>query len=95
MSVGIKEIDKIVKLSKIEVKDEQKPQLAEKISNIISWMAVLNEADTKDVEPLLNVHEIELKTFADEVKDGDIAEEILKNAPAPTYNYFAVPKVIE
>jgi Asp-tRNA(Asn)/Glu-tRNA(Gln) amidotransferase C subunit len=32
---------------------------------------------------------------ADEVSAGNIADDVLKNAPKQIYGYFAVPKVIE
>ena len=36
-----------------------------------------------------------MKKREDEVTDGGIAEDILRNAPAREGNYFAVPKVVE
>jgi aspartyl-tRNA(Asn)/glutamyl-tRNA(Gln) amidotransferase subunit C len=36
-----------------------------------------------------------LKQRADVVSDGDIAEDILANAPARDDDFFVVPKVVE
>jgi len=44
---------------------------------------------------MINVFDNSLKLNADVVNDGDISDDILKNAPKPIYGYFAVPKVIE
>jgi Asp-tRNA(Asn)/Glu-tRNA(Gln) amidotransferase C subunit len=44
---------------------------------------------------MINVHNEPLHLNADEVSDGNISEDILKNAPKQIYGYFAVPKVIE
>lgn len=90
-----KDITKIARLSRIEIVDEKKPQLIKQISKILDWVEVLNEVDTINVEPLSNVHQMILPMAKDEVKDGGIAEEILKNAPDAKYNYFTVPKMIE
>jgi aspartyl-tRNA(Asn)/glutamyl-tRNA(Gln) amidotransferase subunit C len=36
-----------------------------------------------------------LKQREDEVTDGDIADDIVRNAPATESHFFLVPKVIE
>lgn len=95
MSVTITEVAKIARLSKIEIDQQQKLQLVDKLGKIMDWMEVLNEVNTKNIEPLLNVHQMTLEMAKDEVSDGGITEEIIKNSPDAKYNYFTVPKVIE
>jgi len=95
MSLTEKEVTKIARLSRIEVAAEKKPQLANKIGTILDWMVSLNEVDTKNVEPLSNVHQMALPLAKDVVSDGGIAEVVLKNAPDAKYGYFTVPKMIE
>jgi len=95
MSVTTKEIEKLSNLAQIAVNENEKQELAEKMGKILDWMEVLNEVNTKGVPPLQNVHDGFLEMAADEISDGDKAEEILKNAPDEKYGYFAVPKVIE
>ena len=95
MSITNHDIIKIARLSRIELSDQQKPELINKISKIIDWMATLNEVDTANIEPLINVHHTTLKMVEDQVSDGGIAELVLKNAPDAKYNYFTVPKMIE
>lgn len=95
MSVDNKIVTKISRLSRIEVGDEKKPEIAKKLNTILQWMETLNEVDTKNVKPLSNVHEMTMSMAKDEVKDGNMAEAVLKNAPDAKYNYFTVPKVIE
>jgi aspartyl-tRNA(Asn)/glutamyl-tRNA(Gln) amidotransferase subunit C len=95
MSLTEKEVTKIARLSRIEVAPEKKPQLASKISTILDWMESLNEVDTKNIEPLSNVHQMSMPMAKDVVSDGGIAEEVLRNAPDAKYGYFTVPKMIE
>ncbi|MFT6332777.1 MAG: aspartyl-tRNA(Asn)/glutamyl-tRNA(Gln) amidotransferase subunit C [Lentimonas sp.] len=95
MSINQKDIAKLSRLSKIEIDEDKKPELAQKISKILDWMAVLNEAETKDVKPLLNVHQMNMPMSKDKVSDGGLTKQVLKNAPNAQYDYFAVPKVIE
>ena len=89
-----KDIEKISRLAQIEIKDG-KEILATQIENVINWIEKLNEVNTDNIEPMINVHNEPLHLNADEVSDGNIAEDVLKNAPKQIYGYFAVPKVIE
>ena len=89
-----KDIEKISRLAQIEIKDE-KEILATQIENVINWIEKLNEVNTDNVEPMINVHNEPLHLNADEVSTGNIADDVLKNAPKQIYGYFAVPKVIE
>ena len=89
-----KDIEKISRLAQIEINDE-KEILANQIENVINWIEKLNEVNTDNIEPMINVHNEPLHLNADEVSDGNIADDVLKNAPKQIYGYFAVPKVIE
>ena len=89
-----KDIEKISLLAQIEIKDG-KEILATQIENVINWIEKLNEVNTDNIEPMINVHNEPLHLNADEVSAGNIADDVLKNAPKQIYGYFAVPKVIE
>jgi len=89
-----KDIEKISRLAQIEIKDD-KEILASQIENVINWIEKLNEVNTDNIEPMINVHNEPLHLNADEVSEGNIADDVLKNAPKQIYGYFAVPKVIE
>ncbi len=93
--IDSKKIQKIANLAKISIDKEFEPHFVDQLNNIISWFDKLNEKDVSQVQPLMNVNEMDLEMFEDKVVDGEITEEILKNAPDARYNYFAVPKVIE
>ena len=56
---------------------------------------LLNELNTKDVEPLTSIAETTLKFRTDEVKSKDIRNQILKNSPEKNEDFFVVPKVVE
>lgn len=90
-----KDIKKIAKLARIEIDEENCRVFCEKIESVVSFFETLNEVDTQNVEPMINVHHAALRLAKDEIKDGGIEENILKNAKISKYGYFAVPKVIE
>ena len=90
-----KDVEKVARLSKISVAEDQKELLAQQLGKTLTWVESLNEVNTNEVEPVTNIHNISMTMSKDEVSDGDIVEEVLKNAPNSKYNYFTVPKVIE
>ena len=47
------------------------------------------------IEPMTSVTPMRLKRRVDVVTDGNIQEQILKNAPDAREGFFAVPKVVE
>lgn len=93
--ITIKDIEKIARLARIEVLDQEKSALASQMNSIVGWMESLNEVNTDNVEVLASVNDIALNMDQDVIADGNITEEVLKNSPAAKYNYFTVPKVIE
>lgn len=89
------EIDKLSRLARIAVDQDEKNKLAEQVGKIIDWVENLSEVSTENISTMNNPNDSNLRFEKDLVSDGGIAEEILKNAPKPIYGYFAVPKVIE
>ncbi|MBN8934593.1 MAG: Asp-tRNA(Asn)/Glu-tRNA(Gln) amidotransferase subunit GatC, partial [Rhizobium pusense] len=55
----------------------------------------LSEVNVDGVEPMTSVTPVAMKKRADEVTDGDKADDIVANAPATDRNFFMVPKVVE
>jgi aspartyl-tRNA(Asn)/glutamyl-tRNA(Gln) amidotransferase subunit C len=55
----------------------------------------LSEVDISGVEPMTSVTPMAMKKRPDAVTDGEIADDILKNAPAAQDHFFLVPKVVE
>lgn len=89
-----KDIEKIANLAKIAISKEESDLLTAQVGGIITWVEQLSEVNTDNVAPLTSVNDIGLRLEKDEVLEGDIAEDVLKNANSK-YGYFAVPKVIE
>ena len=81
MTIDLKTIKHISKLSRISVDEKKANKLAEDLNSIFDFIEKLNELNTDKVEPLTSVAETTLKFRADEVKSKDIRSQILKNSP--------------
>ncbi len=88
-------VARIAALARIEVPDAEQEHLAGELSQILTWIAQLDEVDTSGVEPMASVVNVSLPLREDRVDDGDCRDRILANAPQQTRGFFVVPKVVE
>ena len=95
MTIDLKTIKHISKLSRISVDDAKADKLAGDLNSIFDFIEKLNELDTNNVEPLTSVVETALKLRIDEVKSKNIREQVLKNSPDENEDFFVVPRVVE
>ena len=95
MSIDLKTIKHISKLSRISVDEQKAEKLAGDLNSIFKFIEKLNELKTDNVVPLTSVAETTLKLRSDKIISEDIRKQILKNSPQDNEDYFVVPKVIE
>lgn len=95
MAIDNETVKRVAFLSRLKIEDDKTEAAKEEFNKILQWIEELNEINTDDVEPLISVNDINLRTRNDEVTAGNCREDILKNAPSAEYDYFAVPKVVE
>ena len=95
MTIDLKTIKHIAKLSRISVDDEKAKKLAGDLNSIFDFIEKLNELKTDQITPLTSIAETSLKLRNDEIKSQNMREEIIKNSPEKNEDYFVVPKVIE
>ena len=95
MTIDLKTIKHISKLSRISVDEKKAEKLAGDLNSIFDFIEKLNELKTDNIEPLTSVAETTLKLRSDEIKSENLIEQIIKNSPEENEDYFVVPKVIE
>jgi len=95
MTIDLKTIKHISKLSRISLNEEKAKKLETDLNSIFKWIEQLNELKTENVEPLSSIVETKLRLRKDEIKSRNIKKEILKNSPDENKDFFVVPKVVE
>jgi aspartyl-tRNA(Asn)/glutamyl-tRNA(Gln) amidotransferase subunit C len=95
MQVDEATVRRIARLARIKITDDEAKGLGKELNGILSWVEQLNEVDTSSVEPMTRVVAQELKKREDEVTDGEIAADVVRNAPVTEDHFFVVPKVVE
>ena len=95
MTIDLKTIKHISKLSRISVDDKRAKKLVSDLNAIFDFIEKLNKLKTDNIKPLTSVADISLTLRSDEVKSSNIRDQIVKNSPQKNEDYFVVPKVIE
>ena len=95
MTIDLKTVKHISKLSRISLDDAKAKKLEADLNSIFAFIEKLNELDTDNVQPLTSIAETTLQLRKDEIKSSNIREQVLKNSPDKNKDFFVVPKVVE
>ena len=95
MSIDKDTVKHISKLARISLDENKVDSLSKDLTSIIKFIENLNKLNTDKTAPLTSIINASLKSRKDEVKDGKIRDQILKNSPEKNDEFFVVPKVIE
>jgi len=95
MSIDKDTVKHISKLARISLDEKKISSLSKDLSSIMKFIEKLNELNTDKTTPLTSIINASLKTREDEVKDGKIRDQILKNSPEKNEEFFVVPKVVD
>jgi aspartyl-tRNA(Asn)/glutamyl-tRNA(Gln) amidotransferase subunit C len=95
MSIEAGTVRRIARLARIAVTEDEIEPLKAELNAMLAFVEQLTEVDIAGVEPMTSVTPMAMKKRPNEVTDGGIAADILRNAPARDDNFFLVPKVVE
>ena len=95
MSIDKDTVKHISKLARISLDEKKINSLSKDLSSIMKFIEKLNKLNTDNITPLTSIINASLKSRIDEVKDGKIRDQILKNSPEKNEEFFVVPKVID
>ena len=82
-------------LAKLELSPEEKEQAKKDMGSMLDYIDKLGELDTEGVEPMSHVFPVNNVFREDVVTNGDMREEILKNAPEEKDGMFVVPRTFD
>ena len=95
MSIDKDTVKHIAKLARISLDEKKINSLSKDLSSIMEFIEKLNELNTEKIVPLTSIIDASLRSRKDEVSDGKIRDQILKNSPEKNEEFYVVPKVIE
>ena len=81
MKLSLEEVNKIAKLSRLELSSDEVTQYSEQLSDILTYIEQLNEADVKNVEETAQVTGLENVYRDDVIIESGIEKELVELAP--------------
>ena len=95
MSIDKETVKHISKLARISLDENKVESISKDLTSIMKFIEKLNKLNTDKIVPLTSIIDASLKSRKDEVKDGKIRDQVLKNSPEKNDEFFVVPKVID
>jgi aspartyl-tRNA(Asn)/glutamyl-tRNA(Gln) amidotransferase subunit C len=89
------DVEKVAGLARLKLTDEEISEMTDKLGQVISYVAVLDEVDVSNVEPMAHVADVVNVLREDAVRDSLSREAALANAPKSDGKYFLVPQILE
>ena len=93
MKIDEKLVTKLENLSMVEIEDKVK--MAKELEDIVGFVDMLNELDTKNIDSSFSTLDISTPLRDDTPDKKDIIKEVLAHAPKTKDGYFIVPQIIE
>ncbi len=96
MTIDDKAIEKLAKLSSLEINDDKKESLKKELGDIINFVENLNDIDVSHIEATFTTVEGGTPLREDvAVQDLELSSHIVNHAPKSEEGFFIVPKIIE
>jgi len=95
MSLSNDDVEKIAHLARLAISEEDIPDYASDLSNILSLVEQMEAVDTDAVSPMAHPLDMVQRLRADVVTEVDQREQLQRNAPSVEDGLFLVPQVIE
>lgn len=95
MSLTPTEIQKIAHLARLNLSDTDIPAYIAQLTNILDFIAQMNQADTTQVEALAHPLDISQRLRPDIVTEPNLRDKFQLIAPQKEAGLYLVPKVIE
>ena len=80
-------------LAKLELSGEEKEQAKADMGKMLDYIDKLGELDTSGVEAMSHVFDVRNVFREDVVTNGDMREDVLRNAPEEKDGMFMVPRM--
>jgi aspartyl-tRNA(Asn)/glutamyl-tRNA(Gln) amidotransferase subunit C len=90
MKITEKDVEYVAKLANLDVAEDEKRELAEQLSRIVSYIEQLNQLDVSTVEPTTQI----LEDVKHAVRDDRVVPRTGSSEAGKTVKHFKVPKVI-
>lgn len=85
----------VANLARLNLSEAAQQKFAGEVNGILNWVEQLQQVNVDGIEPLISVTAQTNAERKDEVTDGNIQADLMKNAPESAHGFFVVPKMVE
>ena len=89
------ELEKVAQLARLHMSDEEKHEVAGRITDILALIDQMQSVNTDSVTPLAHPMDVTQRLRADCTTESNRRDELQKLAPKVEDGLYLVPKVIE
>lgn len=94
--ITTEDVKQLAVLAKLALTKEETANIQRSLEDLLGYVAQLSEIDTENVEPTVQVNNLNNVMRSDDVFDYGVARnELLKIAPDTIADYIKVPRVLE
>ncbi|KNF07246.1 aspartyl/glutamyl-tRNA(Asn/Gln) amidotransferase subunit C [Gottschalkia purinilytica] len=90
MTITEEEIEKVIKLSKLEIKGKEKEKFIKDIEILLNYVEKIEEMNTTNIEPTYYIHSQMNVTREDVLKESMDKNKALMNAKDTLDDYFKI-----
>src|SRR5215213_8877493 len=91
----VRKVARVARLARLDLSDADLDLMARQLTAILGYVDQLRELNTDGVEPLAHPLPVQNVFRPDELRPSLPVEEALRNAPARSGDFFAVPAVLD
>lgn len=95
MSLDKQDVEKIAHLARLSIQEDDIPNYARELNNILNLVEQMSATDTTDILPMAHPMDAHQRLRPDIVTDTDQREAFQAIAPKTEAGVYLVPKVIE
>jgi aspartyl-tRNA(Asn)/glutamyl-tRNA(Gln) amidotransferase subunit C len=95
MSLTAADVRWVAHLARLELSDADLEKMTRQLSNIVDYVALLQQVNTDGVEPLAHAVELNNVFRGDELSPSLPVDAALANAPQRKGDFYAVPAVLD
>lgn len=93
--ISLDDVRDVARLSRLKLTEAQLEAMAGQLGRVLEYVAILDELDTSNVEPLVQAVEVRNAFRLDEVTPSLSREDALLNSPQTDGECFLVPDILQ
>ena len=95
MALTASDVQKIVRLSRLHLSDEELEATENQLNKVFDMMEKMQSIPTDGIEPMRHPHEVALRLREDVVSENNQRDHYQEHAPLVQEGLYLVPKVID